>query len=54
MGIDENEGDHDKAEEYLYKDLYDAKTTFMFYSNSNGAAKAGKGSGETTDSPLKF
>jgi len=54
LGIDEGEGAPEKEEEYLHKELYDPKTTLMFYGQSNNAPKAGKGNGETTDDLLKF
>ena len=54
LGLNENEGEPIKDDEFLSVDLYDSKTTFMFYQNSDSHPKAGKGSGETTDNLVKF
>jgi hypothetical protein len=55
LGLNEDEGKPDKPEDdYLNTDLYDNKNILMFHQNSDGAPKAGKGSGETTDNLLKY
>lgn len=55
LGLHENEGEPAQSEdEYIVADLYNAKTTLMFYQSSDGHPKAGKGSGENTDNLIKF
>ena len=54
LGLNENEGEPIKDDEFLSVDLYDSKTTFMFYQNSDSHPKAGKGSGEKTNNLVKF
>ena len=55
LGLDEDEGKKgEDEEEYLNNDLYDNKTVFMFYQQSNSGPKAGKGSNEKTDDIKKY
>jgi hypothetical protein len=54
LGLHENEGEPVEQDEFITADLYDAKTTLMFYQNSDSHPKAGKGSGEKTDNLVEF